>query len=225
MRKPSADHRSEPVVNEAEHCWNSLPQDCNLVMYTGAGNAPSNAIYASGTYDKGTLPCTLTVSGVGGGFIAVTDSTFHVLYVQPPSFEVLLDGGYTATAPYLNQYQIYDVNSGSAFQTTNSPTLLQTTGRTLLPGNTILAYGQNSSNGGGAEVYNPRTSTWTQTAPPSTDREFEGLITLFDGTALAVGGESAPYGTSLATCEIFSPSTNAWTLTAPMSTPRDEVCC
>ena len=63
------------------------PQDCNLVMYDSGGANQANAIYYSATYG-GAGPCALTVSGLGGGFIAVEDSAFRVLYAQPPAFGV-----------------------------------------------------------------------------------------------------------------------------------------
>jgi hypothetical protein len=76
------------------NCWWRLsarmarpPQDCNLVMYDSGGANQANAIYYSATYG-GAGPCALTVSGLGGGFIAVEDSAFRVLYAQPPAFGV-----------------------------------------------------------------------------------------------------------------------------------------
>ena len=76
--------------------------------------------------------------------------------------QVLLDGGATSSDPLRDQYQTYNVNSGTAAQTTTSPSLPETTGRTLLPtANTILAYGYSSgpsSTPAGAEVFNPRCS-------------------------------------------------------------------
>ena len=84
------------------------------------------------------------------------------------SVQVLIDGGRTYTAyagapsPYLQAYQVYDVDSGVAAATTSSLYLPQTTARVLLPTtNTILAYGYSSGipvNGvpAGAEVFSPR---------------------------------------------------------------------
>lgn len=65
-------------------------QDCNLVMYDAGGTEFKDAIYYSATYGQGTPPCALTVSGSGGGFISVSDSTYTALYVQPPTFQVRL---------------------------------------------------------------------------------------------------------------------------------------
>lgn len=198
-------------------------------MYTSAASAPSNAIYNTGTYNRGATPCALTVAGSqnGGGSIRVSDATNTALYVQPPSFQVLLDAGQAATLPFsedFQRYQVYDVASGAAFQTATSPMEYETTARTLLPTvNRVLAYGADPGNG--SELYSPAAAAWTRTGLPSTTRAFPGLITLFDGTALAAGGDGPGLTRSLATCEIFSPATNSWAPTGSMSYGRSWVCC
>ena len=47
-------------------------------MYDNHGNPT----YYSGTYDQGTAPCRLVVSGAGGGGIAVLDAKNVTLYSQ-----------------------------------------------------------------------------------------------------------------------------------------------
>ncbi len=106
------------------HC-NALvlpEQDCNLVLYSGSGTP----IYYSATYGQGTPPCKLTVadSRNGGGFIKVSDSAGAALYVQPPSFDVLLDAGQAATQPFSQDFQRYQVRPPmllSSFQTQTRP--------------------------------------------------------------------------------------------------------
>ena len=145
--------------------------------------------------------------------------------------EVLLTGGSSTASGQqtLNQYQLYNATytTGTVSQTTTSPSLQSTTAYTLLPTvNSILAYGASFSGGAttpvSAEVYNPRTAAWTRTGLPSTDRANLGLVTLFDGSALAVGG-FAPGSSCLALCEVYSPSTNAWSLVGSMSVARELV--
>ena len=53
-------------------------QDCNLVLYDTKGTP----IFYSGTYNQGTAPCRLVVSGAGGGGIAVLDAKNATLYSQ-----------------------------------------------------------------------------------------------------------------------------------------------
>ena len=80
-------------------------QDCNLVLYSGSGTP----IYYSATYGQGSPPCKLTVadSRNGGGFIKVSDSPGAALYMQPPSFDVLLDAGQATAQPFAQDYQRY----------------------------------------------------------------------------------------------------------------------
>ena len=62
----------------------ALAQDCNLVLYTGAGTAANNAIYSSGTYNQGNpAPCRMLVSSTGAGSIMVLDSANHILFMRP----------------------------------------------------------------------------------------------------------------------------------------------
>ena len=65
-----------------------LVQDCNLVLYNKNGMMPPDAIFATGTYNKGAAPCKLTVSSAGAGFIAVSDSHSAQLYTAPAPKEV-----------------------------------------------------------------------------------------------------------------------------------------
>ena len=75
-----------------------------------------------------------------------------------------------------------------------------------------------------ADVCCPRSATWTRTNPPSTDRLGLGLITLYDGSALAVGGGGpGPNEDSLATCEIYSPATNSWSPAGSLAVARSDV--
>ena len=79
-----------PIVRIKVTC---AAQDCNLVLYTGAGSGASNAIYSSGTYGQGNPgPCRLVVSSANGGYFAVLDSANHVLFIRPAAAA-------TSTAP------------------------------------------------------------------------------------------------------------------------------
>ena len=103
----------------------AIPQDCNLVLYTAAGSAPSNAIFNTGTYGQGTPPCSLTVSSVGGGFITVADSNHTVLYLEPTNFGVLIDAGYNTsiTGPIfaLDENEVYNFAAATVSQTATNP--------------------------------------------------------------------------------------------------------
>ena len=118
---------------------------------------------------------------------------------------------------------MYDATSGTAAQATTSASEYETTARALLPTvNKILAVG--APPGNGSELYDPSTAAIASTGLPSTRRTFPGLITLFDGSALAAGGEGPGLTQqALATCEVFSPATSARAATASMSHGRSAV--
>ena len=136
-------HHASPHRASAGPTGPACLQDCNLVFYDAGAANQANAIYYSATFNQGTPPCTLTVSGTGGGFIRIMDSTYTALYVQPPAFDVLYDGNINFSSPIQEQqYQYYDVNAQKIFNTTTSPTLYASGRRALLPTiNRILATG------------------------------------------------------------------------------------
>lgn len=61
------------------HCGAMLPQDCNLVEYTGN----QAAVYSSGTYNVANKPCSLVVSSTQGGNIFVVDATGKAVFSAP----------------------------------------------------------------------------------------------------------------------------------------------
>ena len=221
----------------------AMPQDCNLVMYTAAGNAPSNAIYSSGTYGQGAPPCALTVSSSAGGFITVADSNHTVLYLRPTSFGVLIDANYNTsyningTGAYdsLDYNEVYDVATGVVSQTATNLNQFGAGDRTFLP--TIRAalsigsvgfHASSSATGGpytNSELYLTSSRTWVSAGTPvgaNTD-EF-GLVTLFSGDALLVSANyvynsSTDYGFH-SDNQIYSPATGAWRETAPLAVGR-----
>jgi hypothetical protein len=66
--------------------------------------------------------------------------------------------------------------------------------------------------------------TWRQTAPMAFPRAFHNLVTLPDGSVLAVGGEQSRDGSdasqAVLAAEVWSPTTESWTAMASMSGPR-----
>ena len=202
----------------------AMPQDCNLVLYTAAGNAPSNAVYSTGTYGQGSPPCSLTVSGVGGGYITVADSNHTVLYLEPTSFGVLIDAGYNTsiTGPNfaLDENEVYNVAAAAVSQTATNPSQFLAAARTLLPTiNAALSVGSSSTLDNNTELYMPATKVWVEAAAVPRGRQEADLVTLFSGNALLVGGAAAN-GIIIPDCEIYSPGTGAWTATGPLATAR-----
>ena len=67
-----------------------------------------------------------------------------------------------------------------------------------------------------AELYDPRSDTWTATGSMHAAREEGGSAVLPDGTFLMAGGGQQ------ASAEVFLPGSGTWSLTEPMSTIHDD---
>ena len=204
-----------------------IAQGCDLVLLSAAGKS----IYSSSTGEVGTA-CMLTVSSLGGGFISVSGANSTVLYLQPSAFQILLDGqtfNRTSTYPGGPSSQIilpglnqnYDLVTGAVTLAASLPPQVYTTARTLLPTiNAILGTGfggttPDASSNTNTFLYNIAAQSWSQTGSLAVPR-YGGvdLVTLHDGSALAVGGLFTR------ACETYSPSTGVWTLTGSLAVDR-----
>jgi N-acetylneuraminic acid mutarotase len=68
-----------------------------------------------------------------------------------------------------------------------------------------------------AEIFDPKSATWTSTPPLAHERWGATLTVLSGGRVLLAGGDpGAPGGSA----ELFDPALGAWKEIAPMSTPR-----
>jgi hypothetical protein len=93
------------------------------------------------------------------------------------------------------------------------------TATTLLDGRVLVAGGGTSESSGNftsAEVFDPRTGTWTRVEDMADGRRFHTATLLIDGRVLVTGGGS------LATAELFDPKTGTWRSAHPMSEPRGQ---
>jgi hypothetical protein len=99
----------------------------------------------------------------------------------------------------------------------HTATLLQD-GRVLVVGG---AYddGQFGSDRGDAEVYDPKTGTWSMAGTIPTPVTGFTATLLADGKVLIAGGQTSD-GAGVTTSEVYDPATNAWTVVGPMIHPR-----
>jgi hypothetical protein len=148
------------------------------------------------------------------------------------SGQVLIAGGFNTHTGSLDTAEIYDPPTDTfrplASRMSRGRELFQATpladGRVLLTGGLDLwtRCSQNS-----ADVYDPKTETFTPTAAPmAQDRFGQAAVRLLDGRVLIVGGKSVVLGVSqtyLASAEIYDPKTNRFSPTkSPLHVPRDR---
>jgi hypothetical protein len=94
----------------------------------------------------------------------------------------------------------------------------------LLADGRVLAAGGTNESGGykqqlkSAEIYDPKTNTWTAVGAMEEERSRFDLTLLADGRVLATGGGQDSFVTAVA--EIFDPQTGTWSQTKPMATGR-----
>ena len=73
-----------------------------------------------------------------------------------------------------------------------------------------------------AEIYDPRTGTFSPAGDMSVEREEDTATLLPDGRVLVAGGFSYLSGQYYSSAEIFDPSTNRFALTGSMTTARSD---
>jgi N-acetylneuraminic acid mutarotase len=156
--------------------------------------------------------------------------TFHTA-TQLLDGRVLVAGGIgTQTSEFfaniLASAEFYDPATGS--WTATGPMLGVRTGHTatLLPdGGVLVAGGGSSSDGDGgplasAELYDPNTGTWTETATMLEARNGGHTATLLgNGKVLVTGGNGSSFD-ALASAELYDPSTGSWTAAGDMLEAR-----
>src|SRR5207237_1905896 len=75
---------------------------------------------------------------------------------------------------------------------------------------------------GSADLYDPRTRSFTATADMSFPRDGFTLTLLADGTVLAPGGFNDFNQIALSSVELYHPDTGTWTLTGHLGQKRDQ---
>jgi Galactose oxidase, central domain/Kelch motif len=138
---------------------------------------------------------------------------------------VLIAGGIDVGQHAVASAELYDPKAG-----TFSPTGSMTTARafhtaTLLSDGRVLIVGGNAGIWGftgairaSAEIYNPKTGTFSVTGPMTSARAWHTATLLSDGRVLMTGGVNA--GVQLASAELYDPKTGTFTPTGSMKDAR-----
>jgi len=152
---------------------------------------------------------------------------FHAATLLP-SGQVLVAGGCQApcgndSEASLASAELYTPRTGTWTVTgsLHQPRLQYTL--TLLPSGQVLAVGGCATAGcttilGSAELYTPRTGTWTVTGALPQARAFQTATLLPNGQVLVAGGGDSQG--PLASAELYNPRTGAWTVTGSLHAPR-----
>ena len=141
--------------------------------------------------------------------------------------KVLVVGGSGPTR--LASAELYDPVTGRWSLTGPLNVLRDNHTATPLPNGKVLVAGGEGYNAGGtwdafasAEIYDPKTGTWTMTSPLNLARYAHTATLLPNGKVLVVGGEHNTGGSwsSLDVAELYDPAAGVWTIAAPMSSGR-----
>jgi lysophospholipase L1-like esterase len=191
--------------------------DAGEVLVTGGENAPDESVASAELYDPHTGAWSPTTGGMDTKRAGQTATLL-------PSGQVLIVGGNFGQGP---NAELYDPATGSFSPTKPMPvdpafhtaTLLPT-GEVLVTGGIASAEGNNVQTAA-AELYNPKTSEWSQTGSMLTARDLQTATLLTSGEVLIAGGYNPEQGT-LASAELYDPATGSFSPTGSMGLGRWE---
>jgi N-acetylneuraminic acid mutarotase len=204
---PSAGHAASATPTEATTAAPTMsipPQPTkSSAAATGTWTATGNMITARGEHTATLLPDGKVL--VAGG---IPDNTEHVR---------------------LASAELYDPSTGTWSATGAMATPRSQHTATLLANGKVLVAGGLCQRGtprcplgalASAELYDPRTGTWTATGSMTTERYLHTATLLKDGSVLVTGAEHNDG--ILASAEIYDPAAGKWTATGSMITARTQ---
>ncbi|MGK3968004.1 kelch repeat-containing protein [Sorangium sp. So ce118] len=151
-----------------------------------------------------------------------------------PSGKVLVAGGldirpHESVTLTLDSAELYDPAADSWSSTKrgimrharggHTATLLPS-GKVLVAGGVLADFYEGYTPLDSAELYDPKTRTWTDAAPMRHARTEHTATLLPSGKVLVAGGHPVDFGDE--NVELYEPETDTWTLTGPLQTARAE---
>ena len=179
-------------------------------------------------------PSTGTFIPTGSMSVARTNATATLL----PSGDVLVAGGVDSRGRQLASAELYDPSTGTFNPTGSMHTARSGHTATLLPDGRVLVAGGGCNKGHGncdagsfldnlrsAELYNPKTGTWSTTGSMQFERQYFTATLLDDGDVLVAGGFATcddDFCSDNRQAELYDPKTGTWSATGSMHRAREQ---
>jgi WD40 repeat protein len=190
------------------------------VLITGGGPAawifPGPYLASAELFDTGTGSFSPT------GAMTITRENHTATLLRDG--RVLIVGGNDDGDHAVASAELYDPKTGKFSPTGSMATARGYHTATLLADGRVLVAGGDPSNNNfhslisSAEIYDPKTGTFTGTGSIAPARAFDAATLLADGRVLVTGGSDG-FG-DLASAEIYNPKPGTFTTTGSMATPR-----
>ncbi|KRD23514.1 kelch repeat-containing protein [Streptomyces sp. Root264] len=204
---------------------NAIVLSGTKVLVMGGADGSAAALTRAAVYDHATKTWTAT------GSLQTSRRLFTATRLADG--KVLVAGGISGTAqfpaPGLAAAEIYDPETGT-WTSTGSMRIARWGHCAVLVGDKVLVAGGTTMRSAqsvkalhSAELFDPHTGTWTETAPMTDARSGHPALVLANGRVLVVGGTlptARDEDTALAYCELFDPTAGTWSPTGALLAPR-----